>query len=561
MASHLTVSSFASGAAPTTRSLSGQSGADQSGGLMGLFGALLSGIAGTETGAATAAANSSQSRLDFNLGDLVKFGLETGATGEDGGDSHGLDLALALAAPAQAQVTPQPVVDFIEALTALKINLDSGEPIDPGLLGDVEEKLGALSAALGLDLAALAIPDDFQALLEKVGNTHSGLTGTLSQLLGPLAQSFDQALAGDSDDASTHAKVTASTDAELLARLNSLGDRIGALLSSLGKGEVSADKLAALGLTPGQPAVAEIEQAIARFSAGILADAETVPHEPELATPTLKVTETVISGRSDGEPAKTTPGTNSAGVDTSRAVASTDQKSSDVDTSARDGKSDSDGGNSSEQKPSRSPDTPALHERAKDNGPRTQPVAAAPAAAPTEVSEAATAQNHGTRLDAVAAPRVIQAGYQTSQQQLNLPQIAFELARQAGDGNTRFQIRLDPPELGKIDVRLDIDTSGKVNARLTVEKSETLDLMQRDQRALEQALRQAGLDTGKTNLEFSLKQNPFSGQGAGQDQAGHKDGPDSSSTDGQAETAAEDALPLVNLYRGTLQASGVNIIA
>nr|WP_230989549.1 flagellar hook-length control protein FliK [Devosia faecipullorum] len=131
------------------------------------------------------------------------------------------------------------------------------------------------------------------------------------------------------------------------------------------------------------------------------------------------------------------------------------------------------------------------------------------------------------------------------------------MARQVQDGNTRFQIRLDPPELGRIDVRLDIDKAGQVHARLTVEKSETLDLMQRDQRALERALQQAGLDSGKTNLEFSLKQNPFAGQGDRHDRGGEASllGNDPAGGD------AEEAPPTVNLYRGSLQASGVNIIA
>jgi flagellar hook-length control protein FliK len=148
------------------------------------------------------------------------------------------------------------------------------------------------------------------------------------------------------------------------------------------------------------------------------------------------------------------------------------------------------------------------------------------------------------------------AGYQTSQQQLNLPQIAFELVRQVNDGNSRFQMRLDPPELGKIDVRVDIDRTGQVTARLTVEKAETLDLMQRDQRGLEKALQQAGLDGSKTNLEFSLKQNPFSGQ-QGQDQGGRQP-----AFGGDTVAEAEEApAPQINLYRASLSASGVNIIA
>jgi hypothetical protein len=106
-------------------------------------------------------------------------------------------------------------------------------------------------------------------------------------------------------------------------------------------------------------------------------------------------------------------------------------------------------------------------------------------------------------------------------------------------------------------VRLDIDRSGQVTARLTVEKAETLDLMQRDQRGLEKALQQAGLDSSKTNLEFSLKQNPFSGSQQGQDQGGRQPG---FGGDTAAE-ADEPPAPQINLYRASLSASGVNIIA
>src|SRR5690606_12209534 len=96
--------------------------------------------------------------------------------------------------------------------------------------------------------------------------------------------------------------------------------------------------------------------------------------------------------------------------------------------------------------------------------------------------------------------------------------------RQFEAGNTRFQIRLDPAELGRIDVKLDVDKNGTVNARLFVERPETLDLMMRDQRSLQQALQQAGLDASRTNLEFSLRQNPFGGSGGDMDQSGGNGG-------------------------------------
>ena len=134
--------------------------------------------------------------------------------------------------------------------------------------------------------------------------------------------------------------------------------------------------------------------------------------------------------------------------------------------------------------------------------------------------------------------------------------MAFEIVRQVQQGVSKFQIRLDPPEMGRIDVKLDIDAAGQVNARLTVERAETLDLLQRDQRALERALAQAGLDTNKTNLEFSLKQNPFAGQdGKGQQPDGLPFG-----GDGRGPVIAE-AEPTVatTIYRGSASASGVNI--
>ena len=158
----------------------------------------------------------------------------------------------------------------------------------------------------------------------------------------------------------------------------------------------------------------------------------------------------------------------------------------------------------------------------------------------------------------VAGTKAVHAAYQAPVHQINIPQVAFEVVRQIQAGNSRFQIRLDPPELGRIDVRLDVDHSGNVNARMTVERSETLDLMQRDQRSLERALAQAGLDSSKTNLEFSLRQNPF-----GRDDGGDgrpKGSPFSGGIDGEAAGASDDAPEQIQtLYRGSTSASGVNL--
>ncbi len=83
--------------------------------------------------------------------------------------------------------------------------------------------------------------------------------------------------------------------------------------------------------------------------------------------------------------------------------------------------------------------------------------------------------------------------------------LAVTIAARANAGTTRFDIRLDPAELGRIDVQLTVDREGRVKSKLVVEKQETLELLQRDQRNLERALSQAGVQTSENSLEFSLK--------------------------------------------------------
>jgi flagellar hook-length control protein FliK len=86
--------------------------------------------------------------------------------------------------------------------------------------------------------------------------------------------------------------------------------------------------------------------------------------------------------------------------------------------------------------------------------------------------------------------------------------LAVEIVARANEGSKRFEIRLDPPELGRIDVRLDVDQAGKVTSRLVVDRAETLDFLRRDAHQLERALQHAGLNT-EGGLEFSLRDQSF----------------------------------------------------
>jgi flagellar hook-length control protein FliK len=159
--------------------------------------------------------------------------------------------------------------------------------------------------------------------------------------------------------------------------------------------------------------------------------------------------------------------------------------------------------------------------------------------------------------------RVLPAAYQPVANPINMGQVAFEMVRQVHQGSSRFTIRLDPPELGRVDVKMQVDATGNVNARLTVDRAETLDLFQRDRQSLERALSQAGLDASKTNLEFSLRQqhhNPFSGMMGG-DQHHQQSGHGAAAHFAAREADDTASLPAITLYRGTASAAGVNIFA
>jgi flagellar hook-length control protein FliK len=90
--------------------------------------------------------------------------------------------------------------------------------------------------------------------------------------------------------------------------------------------------------------------------------------------------------------------------------------------------------------------------------------------------------------------------------------LAVEIAASVQSGRTRFELRLDPADLGRIDVRIDVDRSGQVTSHLTVEKPETLSMLRQDAPQLQQALNDAGLKTSSNGLQFSLRDQSASGQ-------------------------------------------------
>ena len=110
--------------------------------------------------------------------------------------------------------------------------------------------------------------------------------------------------------------------------------------------------------------------------------------------------------------------------------------------------------------------------------------------------------------------------------------VAIEIAGKALAGKNRFEIRLDPPELGRIEVRLDVDKDGRITSHVIADRRDTLDLLQRDASGLQRALQDAGLKTSDNGLQFSLRDQP-----AGQQQQNANPG-------NAAQLVVEDDAPL-----------------
>ena len=141
-------------------------------------------------------------------------------------------------------------------------------------------------------------------------------------------------------------------------------------------------------------------------------------------------------------------------------------------------------------------------------------------AAATQAASAAsgTSTAHGaTASTANAAPQ----GASNALQAATVPMagLAVEIAGRAHAGKNNFEIRLDPPELGRIEVKLSVDRQGQVTSHLIADRQDTLDLLRRDASGLERALQDAGLKIGGDGLQFSLRDQSFNGRQNGDDRS------------------------------------------
>ncbi len=109
------------------------------------------------------------------------------------------------------------------------------------------------------------------------------------------------------------------------------------------------------------------------------------------------------------------------------------------------------------------------------------PEAALPAAAP-----AGSAQVRAESPEAPPAP--VRASVET------LASLAAQMARRLDDGTTRFNLELNPGDLGRVDVRLEISASGGVRAAFTFENAHAASELGRRADELQKSLETAGFN-------------------------------------------------------------------
>lgn len=84
-------------------------------------------------------------------------------------------------------------------------------------------------------------------------------------------------------------------------------------------------------------------------------------------------------------------------------------------------------------------------------------------------------------------------------------QIGIRLQKAVSDGVDRISMSLKPAELGRVDIQMEVGFDGRVQAVISADRPDTLALLQRDARGLEQALQNAGLQADGDSLSFNLR--------------------------------------------------------
>ncbi len=135
-------------------------------------------------------------------------------------------------------------------------------------------------------------------------------------------------------------------------------------------------------------------------------------------------------------------------------------------------------------------------------------------------------------------------------------QIAVKIRQAVGEGLDKINIKLHPADLGRIEVKLDVAKDGTVSATVLAEKPETLDLLQKDQRGLQQALTDSGLKVDTANLNFGLQAQGQQLADAGRDRRMPYSRNDARTVAKVGATGEMPAMPVGAVYGRNLRSNG-----
>jgi len=432
---------------------------------------------------------------------------------------------------------PKLLAELVNSLADLQKAEQDGTPVDQDLLKRVKKAIDAISNFL-------ATQQPIQAATDPASGADASSPATATTAASGATTPATAASAAADAAKATLAALNTKLEA-LSSTLTQSAPDISAKLDQLAKAldptKLASDTISQLGLDSSDAASDPKLVAAINGLVNGKTEATTALPQPPLATPTLKLPEgTALSdGHSDTTaPADTSKTAQPAPGTTPTTPATTANQNSSSDTPADTSRKDPQAGSAAAV-------ASAAADKARDaaDAPATTTSTAVPPAATAATAQAQTAQ--AAYVPATAAA-------------VALSQVPVEIVRHIQQGDSHFQIKLDPADLGRIDVKLAFDASGAVNARVTAERPETLALLQRDSGSLNQALTQAGLDSSKTNLQFSLSQNPFAGQNGNGSGGNTSSQPQFADDDAGADTIAPASVAV--LYRGTATSGGLNIV-
>jgi len=379
------------------------------------------------------------------------------------------------AAPAQQDVpavtTPNQVAVAIPVTVAVA-NVPAASPAS----GKATEPLAIAAAAIAASSAATDAP------AASTAQTKIDASAT--------AATASAAVNATTADAAAAAKITVQAASETTA-------------TPVNQPAVQADATAATGaeLTAAVAEPAPVAPKVTAKTAGVTQTGAATPSDPEAAPGTADPSATAIStgsarnGVAQGPAVAGKPKAGNGGIDGIKA-----------------------------DNPSNSSSTIATNISAREHSAVAE--AGHAAADPTDIGVQATGAIQPQLHSSAAAPTPVGPLNVTAATNAAVPLsgLALEIAVSAKSGKSRFEIRLDPADLGRIDVRIDVDRNGQVTSHLTVEKPETLSMLRQDAPQLQRALDDAGLRTGNGGLQFSLRDQSSSGQdnGSGSGRNAHR---------------------------------------